>query len=562
VGRRLNASSGWGARLEGWRLRLARSRTAPEIGLIVVLVAAFALNLWARHGDYFFYDEYGIVIHFYSLSDLLHPSNGHPLVMWLSLYYLMRDVFGLGSALPYELVGIAAGLFAAGLLFVEVRRRAGAWAGLVAAILLLFIASGIDILFWSFELAFAGSVSAGIGAVMALDRDDRRGDVVALVLLVVAVFFLLVGLPFVAAAATAVLIAEDGRSWGGKLRRLALVVGPVLVLFVIWYLAYGHLSPSRITSDNVLAAPGFVLGGLGSTLAFLVGAGISPRTAAASEWAIPLLAAGLALAAWRWFRGPAVSRRIWIWAVALLALWVLTAVGNPLDGVPDTGRYLWPSAALIILIAAELVRGLRLGWPAVGLALLLVVCSVLGSRGAFDEARFKLNPEATNLRANLGALEIARDTVDPKLQLIEEVVGSPFEGEVDAGSYFKSADLYGTPAYSPERILALPEIQRANVDRVLRAALPVTLIPEAAKPAARSSCVELQAGSELTARRSLWVQGGVGGAALGLRRFGDEFASVGEVGSGQSALVSIPRDRSSVPWRLQVTSGDAEVCQT
>lgn len=555
----MTPASSWSERLEVLRLRLARSSSAPVIGLILVLVAVFAINLWARHGDYFFYDEYGIVLHFYSLRDLLHPSNGHPVVMWLALYYLMRAVIGLGSALPYEVVGICAGLFAATLLFYAVRRRTGAWPALVASILLLFIGSGVDLFFWSFQLAFAGSVSAGLGAVLALDGNSRRGDVLAAVLLIVSVFSLLVGLTFVAAAAIAILIAADDRDWPGRLRRLALVVAPVAILFVAWYLGFGHLSPSRLTTDNVLASPGFVLDGLGATIVFLLGLGVSEQSAVASNFAVPALFAALALVGWRLTLPKAVSRRIWVWVVGLLALWVLTAFNDPVNGGPNLGRYLYPSALFMLLIGAELIRGLRLGRVAAALGSVLVLVAVLGGSNAVNDARKPLNEEARKLAANLGALEIARDTISPKVQLIEALTGTAFQEVVDAGSFFKSADRYGSPALDPEEILARSEEEREKVDLILRTALPVTLEPGAAKPAADTSCGHLGGSADITTRASVWLKAGSQGATPALRRFASNFAPIGSVEPGATAEISIPADRSDIPWHLQV-EGSAAFC--
>ena len=513
----MSPSSGRAESLEGLRLRLARSRTAPVIGLIGVLVAVFALNLWARHGDYFFYDEYQIVLHFYGLEGLLHPSNGHPVIMWLAPYYLMRSTIGLESALAYEVLGILAGLVAACLLFVAVRRRAGGWPALVAAILLLFIGSGVDPFFWSFELAFAGSVSCGLGAILLLDGDTRRGDALAAVLLIASVFFLLVGLTFVAAAAVAILLAADGRGWNRRLRRFAWVIGPVAILFVAWYLGYGHLSPSRLTTDNILASPGFVVDGLGATIVFILGLGVSDHSAFLDNFSVPVLLGTLALIGRRLTLPQPVSRRVWIWVVGLFAFWVLTAFNSPVDGGPTLGRYLYPSAVFMLLIAAELIRGLRLGLVAATLAAVVVLVAVLGGGAAVNDGRHPLNEEAKKLAANLGALEIARDTISPKVQLVESLSGTPFEEVVDAGSFFKSADRYGSPALSPEEILTQPEAYRETVDGILRAVLPVTLEAGAPKPATAGSCFDLEAGSGIVTTGSVWLEAGPEGATPSLR---------------------------------------------
>src|SRR6185503_10257823 len=160
----------------------------------------------------------------------------------------------------------------------------------------------------------------------------------------------------------------------------------------------------------------------------------------------------------------------------------------------------------------------------------------------------------------LGALEIARDTISPKIELIEELTGTAFQEVVAARSFFKSADRYGSPALDPEEILAQPEEYRETADRILRAALPVTLEGGVARPATDTACVNLAATSELPTSGSLWLQAGPEGATLALRRFADNFAPLGSLESGSVAELSIPADRSDLPWHLRISEGSAEVC--
>jgi hypothetical protein len=539
-------------------------RRAPLIGLGVAIVGFFILNLWARHAHYFFYDEYEVVLHHYGLSGLLEPTNGHPVLMWMPLYYVMRPIFGLDSALPYEVVGMLAMAITTCIIFGYLRTRAGEWVALIGAVLVLFYGAGSDVLFWAFQLAFAGSIGAGVAAVWALDKETPRRDLGAALLLIASVFFLLVGLAFVAAAAVAVVLATWSRGIRATVLRLVRVVGPVAFLYVVWYLGWGHHSPSRLTADNVVHAPNFMLEGIGSSLSFLIGLAGAPGSEVATNWGLPLLAALVALAVWRVAAGPPVSRKIWIGILGALVFWALTAVNKPVGGEPDAGRYCLVGAVFVLMVAAELVRGMRWTRLLVGVAALLVLTSVVGNLVAVRYGRQFLNDETRVLRANLAALDIASEGINPKFELTPEIAGTSYEVVVDAGSYLKSKDRYGSPAYSEAELEAAPEPLRANADNVLRTALPVTLeiLPA---PASIHACRALRAGTPdetlSIPHGQLWLRAGAEGAEVATRRFADGSVLLGTIAPGGTAKLSIPADRSAVPWQVTLPSGKASACR-
>jgi hypothetical protein len=533
------------------------------VGLGIALVVFAALNLWARHGDYFFYDEYEIVLHRYSLHDLLEPTNGHPVIIWLPIYYLMRPIFGLGSALPYEVVGILAMAAAACVLFAYLSRRAGRWVALAGTILILFIGSGSDLLFWSFQLAFAGSVATGLGALLALSSGHRHRDAIAAVLLVASAFFLAVGLAFVVAAAVAILVETGVRAWRPALRRLAVVIGPALVLFAIWYATFGHRSPSRSSFDNLISAPGFALEGIGASLAFLTGLAGDPKAGVAIGWGIALLVAVVGLGAWRVAAGRGIAPTVWIGVAGGVTFWLLTGINRPPDGTPDAGRYCFVGAIFALLVLAELVRGLRPTRVAVGLAAALVLISVLANLDGLRYGRNILRVQAQIVRADLGALEIARDQVDPRFALAPGISGSDFLIVVDARSYFKSRDRYGSPAFTPSEILEQGGRLRAEADAVLIAALPVALKPVSALPPSLS-CRPIRDGGAAfrAAPGTIWLRGtGSAAAEVQIDRFGAVFKPAGVVEPGETAKLTIPPDRADRPWHVRIAGGSARVCR-
>ena len=100
----------------------------------------------------------------------------------------------------------------AALLFAYTRKRVGDLLALAAAAVVLFLGTAWPDVLWPFQIGFLSSLAAGIGALLALDREDRRGDVIAAVLLGVALASSSLGLPLLAAAALEVLGRPDRRS--------------------------------------------------------------------------------------------------------------------------------------------------------------------------------------------------------------------------------------------------------------------------------------------------------------------------------------------------------------
>ena len=156
---------------------------------------------------------------------------------------------GIDSAFPFQIVSTLVFLLSATLLFIYLRRRVGDWPALLGSALILFLgAAWIDLL-WAFQIGFSGSIAAGLGALLALDRDDRVGDRIACALLVVSISFSELGVPFVAGALVSVLVG--GRP---RIRRLYIAVVP-LAFYAIWWLGWGHTAESAFSLDNVLESP-------------------------------------------------------------------------------------------------------------------------------------------------------------------------------------------------------------------------------------------------------------------------------------------------------------------
>ena len=185
----------------------------PLAALAAMLIGAFALILVAGAGlsfsgdDYLYYtrgaaDGHGLPA--LSLHYLLLPHNGHMQVAGRLAYEAMFAAFGTDYG-AFRVVEALTVVLCAGLLFALVRPRCGDWAALIAAGALAALGAAWEVMVWPFDLHTAGSLAAGLGAVLALERRTRTADGVACALLVLSAAFIELGLAFVAAAAVLVL---------------------------------------------------------------------------------------------------------------------------------------------------------------------------------------------------------------------------------------------------------------------------------------------------------------------------------------------------------------------
>ena len=195
------------------------------------------------------------------------------------------------------------------------------------------------------------------------------------------------------------------------------------------------------------------------------------------DWGRPLLVLALALAGWRVYRRGRMPGRLWAAAAILLCFWSLTALNfNPFSA-PTVGRYQYVGIVLIALVAAELLRGVRIGRSAVAAIVVVAAAAALANASRLRDAAHGLEGIAQQQRGGLAALELTRDEVDPELELTEENSDVDYLGLLDAGSYLSAADEDGSPAYSPQELETAPEAARIAADKVFGAALALRLEP-------------------------------------------------------------------------------------
>ena len=539
----------------------------PVLLLFAALAAAAALLLYLSRDLTYYQDTWSFLLNRRELTAdaLFAPHNEHISVAPVAIQALLVSLFGMDSARPDFVLLIVAVLATATLVFVYVRRRIGAWPALIAAVLLLFYGAAWQDLLWPFELSFVGSLFFGVAMLLALDRADRLGDAIACGCLIASIAFSSLGLPFVIAAAVDVWV----RRGTGGLRRAYVFVVPAL-LYAGWWLEWGHEAPRRITVSNLLSAPQYVLEGFASVFESLLGlTSSSAETATAPTWgtAICVLVVALAVHAWSRGRLPRPSPAFWPAAAATIANWFLASLNFIPGREPYQSRYLLAGGVFVVLCAAELLRGAAIARRAL-LAAGVVCVFAIGSGFALLRAgSLEFEEQSVLTRADLGAIEIAADTVSPTFVLTPEIAGTPSLIDVRADLYLEAVAEEGSPAYTPAELLEAPEAGRQQADVVLFHALPITTRAATDAQPLSGDCVvaggaeptEVELAGELTEIR---VDPGAD-ARLRLRRFAGESypVTLPSAPAGLTTGIRIPRDTVDLPWRLQVDAAQrVEVC--
>jgi hypothetical protein len=535
-------------------------RNVPIVLLGVALLAAAALLFALMRDMTFFQDTWEFLLNRHALSAdaLLQPHNEHIVVIPVALELFFLEAFGMSSAAPEYVLQVVALLVTATLLFVYVRRRVGPWPALMAAVLLLFLGPAWWDILWPFEIGFVGSILFGIAMLLALDREDPVGDAAACLFLALSIGFSSLGTSFIVAAAVAVFL---GRREHG-LRRAYVVAVPA-VLFALWYLGWGHEAESHLSLRNVLSSPPFVLEGLAASVESVLGLSNAPLEGIATvTWGAPLLVALVALVIYAQWRRPGFSSGFWVVAAATATNWFLAAFNFIPGREPTTSRYLYAGGVFILLLAAELLRGARIGSRALLIGAAVTVAAVASNLVPLKDGSDWLKNQAVLTKSDLAAIEIARRTVAPEFALDPETAGTPSLIDVQAGKYLETEREFGSPAYTPAELARAPEVGRRQADVVLAKALPLateTTVGIPIRPGGR--CMIVRAGSEAPPAQlspgvtRIEVTAGPQ-ATFSLRRFATESFPVTTEGAPgiSTTLLSIPRDASTRPWQLQVVA--------
>jgi hypothetical protein len=543
--------------------------TQVHVALAAAMLASAAFSLWLSRDTTFTGDELNWIIDTPGLDPhaALQPHNGHLILLPRLLYDAILHVSGV-AYLPFRLLTVGAVLLTAGLFFAFAARRIGALAALAPTVVLLFYGSDHNHALQGAGFTVIFPMAAGIGALLALDRQDRAGDIAACVLLVLALATYSTGIPFVAAAAVLILIGAD------RWRRAWVFLVPSL-LYGAWLLwsqfetAGG--AGSQVTLSNILLFPSWAWDSLGTAGAAFVGLGYEFTQPEASParlvtgWG-PVIA-GMALAglAWRLWRGRIHK---WLWATLAIpaTLWLIGSLGaldTPLD-VPESTRFIFPGTIAVLLVAVETLRGVRLGRGAVVAIYAVAVVGVATNVRLLIDGSAGLRDGLAVQRASLTSVEIAQGRVGDELggQLVGAMLRFTGENDVATG-YLGAVREFGSPAFSLSELRAEPEGVRQQADIFLASNLGLHLARTHVQP---TGCRRVSGEADTGTSFELPPGGAVlrsteGPAEVRMRRFGTEFAaSIGQLAPGVPTALQVPADAVPDPWYASVPVPAVDVC--
>ena len=567
---------------------LEPSRVA-RVALAVLLLAVGAFLFNETRGTTFWFDEWQWVTERRGndLGTFLRPHNEHCSIVPIAIYKLLFVTAGLDHYAPYRAVVIALHLLTGGLVFAYVARRVGALFGLLAAGLILTLGPGWQGFVWTFQITWLSTLAAGIGALLVLERGDRKGDVAAAALLGVSLASSGIGVPIAIGVVVDVL-------WGRRDRRAALTLAVPLVLYGLWWVGYGD--PGQFFRHNLVLVPGFAADSAASALSALTGLHGAPITENGAEldkmagtaWGRPLALAAVVLLALRLWRMGPIPPRVWALGAILVSFWVLTGLERAHLGPPDTSRYMFVSGIFIVLLLAELARGVVITSTATAVVALAVAVAVIANVGDLRAGTRFLRAQAPAARADLGVLELTRPLLPPGF-VATHFPGYPFI-KLRADAYFAAAEANGSPAASAAEIAgsreqargladaelvdihgaalrpspgqapggAPPRVERVTSGRVDGRGGCLRFRPLDAQPADVNSTVDL-----VLPPNGLLLTAQGGSATVAVRRFAVDFPPepLSRVAASTSATLRIPPDGTRAPWHVRVVpSGRVTAC--
>ncbi|MCL4288273.1 MAG: hypothetical protein KJ006_11605, partial [Thermoleophilia bacterium] len=321
-------------------------------------------------------------------------------------------------------------------------------------------------------------------------------------------------------------------------------------------------SDGQISLVDVLLLPSWAYQSLSGVLGALAGLDY-PFGDGAIEAGPTLAVLALIGIGWRFRRGP-VPTMVWAALAIALSLWLLGVISVGTFRAPDSPRYLYPGALVVLLAGAWLAAGLR--WRRSALIALLLLATAglatnlaqLRTAGAFARA------EAAQQRAVLAGIEVAGPSANPSYVPEDGPPQITFWTGHTAGDYLEAAGRYGSIGYSPAEVRALAAPLRELTDQSLVGSSGLALAPTTGD-VPRRGCVDL--GPEPGGTTSLELAPGQTlalesdrSAAVSVARFADPpGVAVGDLPPGEAMTLTPPTDGIADPWRVS-SSAPVRAC--
>lgn len=550
--------------------------SAQVVALVLAMLASAALLLWLQRGRTFYFDE----LYFLttpgdgSLREYFASANGHLIAVPLFLNRAILEV-GSSSYFDFGVVQVIGACVVAGLVFEYCRRRIGSTAALFPAVFLLFFGSSWpNLLQPVVGLLAIISAALGLGALLLLERGNRRAGVVAAGLLCLAVGSFAVAFTYVAAAGVSLLVQR-------RRTELLWVVGAPAVIYLAWRASsLGAGGGDGAELSNVIWLPAYFVDSVYTLTTAVIGlpnaVSDGPLTyMSVYGFSATHLIGGLFLAAaefallyqlvrWIRARGP-VNPMLWVAVTVLASQWAAQGLTLAEHRTPGEIRYFYPGLIGAILVVAEVARGWRprRAWRPL-IAGVVVIALGLNVVHLFN-ARASLDSYTRQARADMAVLVLAGDRVSPAFDPSRDAKGlAPATLTVSAGRLQGTAERFGSPGFSAAELLEQPDDFRVEADRL--AALATFTVPIDARAIPLRGCRPL-AGSRnprMVAIDDRWVRFSPGPRpSIALGRFADGLpVSYPATRSPTATALGPPPDGATPAWRLRLGPGPAaELCR-
>jgi hypothetical protein len=531
-------------------------RIAPGL-LALAMLASAALSLYLARGTTFSNDELHWVVAApdLTLRSALDPYVGHLVLVPKLVYKVILETIG-SSYLTFRLLTLLALFVSVSLLFIWARRRVGDWLALAPCLVLLFFGSDGSHVLQGNGFTILTALACGVGALLALEKDSRAGDLLACLLLCLGAATYTVALPFMAGVAVLVLARTD------RWRRIWIFLVPGL-LYLAWRLwaenSGTNLIGGEVDLTNLLLWPAWSFQAIGAVTGALTGLGYDfsgPVEAPSAPAAGPALAVVfIGLLAWR-YRRETPSPMFWALCAVALAMFALQAVGwVPEFRYPGSPRYLFPGAFVLLLVGFEAGRGLTPNGRAllaVGILTLAgIATNLMFLRTAGAEYRNRAPDISAQVTASILLHRAGNFPAGPKAKPLAGLV-EPYATVIT--SIGEADDRYGGLGFDPGEITAQPESVRERIDSILVAAIDPFLAPVRGQlkgcspdPVAAGTTQQLPPGGATLVSKQ--------GGTIKIGRFADLIpATVGVLRPGRPAALRVPQDGQSTAWRITGTA--------
>ena len=574
------------ARFAAWANRVGPNRVAYGVLALAYLIGAVVILSWGK-GQTFINDEWNYLVVFrgWNLETLLHPQNGHLIALPLIVYKAMYATVGSSSHLPYQVATVVFHLIVATLVFLLARQRVHLAVAVALTIMVVFYGAGWDTIMGAYELPNLIGMAAGLGMLLALERNSRGGDLTACLMLALSLASFSVGIAFAIGALLAVLLRGRG-GWG----RLWIVLIPGL-LYAAWFIWARKFGQAEVTLTSISSLASGMADQVAAVCAGLTGLFRVPGTVEIpavleirSEWGYPLALVLAALVVFHVRRRPRTIR-FWVLFCVLVVYLALVATGLDPARAPGASRYVYMASILTLLLIAELAAEIRWSTATGVVAIALFGLALMANASILRAGGHLFQTEGETNQAELAALEFARDGLDTST-FVED--GSTTHSHPDmlfpAWAYFGMTEESGSPAYDLAELEASGELAREAADQELIRILPVSAatlskpLPrhgsgptleaaEGGDSVERGPCLRLRAAPGQAAVFKLRLPSGgfsyrplsASTVELGLARVADAYAPL-DTPSG-AVKVTIPKDAVATPWRAQLTtSGSLLAC--